>query len=220
MRGTRHREAPGRLAGVRGGRRREPSARSTLPGFVVAVAVVALLAVAVVAARADAGTNPAPDPAATVCERGFAWGEQCWTKGEGQAFSRWLREHGASPAAFKRRRPELAHTFGKGWPSPPLKACASASCVPAVVRAWFPDRIEEHALAIVRCETGGTFDPRAVGDGGYSRGIWQINYVHWRKYGGWVDQDRLFEPWYATAVAHRMSRGGRDFSAWTCERYV
>lgn len=218
------------------------SSWSRLARVVLAASIVAAMVLVLSAARADGQAGcvlvepvdglpvlpvevedecPDADPAPVVsCRQGFAWGGECWRRGEGQRFAGWLRDHGASPATFARRHPEIAATFGPGWPVPPLRACRSASCVPAVVRAIFPAATEEHALAIVRCETGGTMDPRAVGDGGYSRGIWQINYVHWRAYGGWVDETRLFEPWYATRVAHRMSGAGRDFSAWTCERYV
>jgi Lysozyme like domain len=67
------------------------------------------------------------------------------------------------------------------------------------------------ALAVARCETGGTFDPRAVGSQG-ERGVFQIHRVHW----GWLNEARLFEPTYNAWVAYRLSRGGRDWTHWTC----
>ena len=68
------------------------------------------------------------------------------------------------------------------------------------------------ALKVASCETGGTFDPRAVGDHGSSLGLFQINRAHWV----WVNEKRLFEPGYNARIAWRLSRGGRDWHHWTC----
>lgn len=195
---------------------------------------VALIVLALLSARADAAPSgcvtvepieglpelavqvedecPPPDPA-PVCARGFAWGGQCWTRREGQAFTGWLRDHGASPAAFARRHPDLAATFKQPWPEP--KPTTSVG----IIRAVFPDWIEDYAIAIARCETGGTFDPRASGDGGNSIGLFQINHVWWHL--PWVGgPDRLVDPWHNSRVALRISGGGRDWGPWTCARYV
>ena len=61
------------------------------------------------------------------------------------------------------------------------------------------------------CETGGTYDPRAVGRAG-ERGWFQIHPVH----RSWVDWGRLFDPFYNTRVAYRLSRGGTNWRPWTC----
>lgn len=117
---------------------------SGLARVVLAVAIVAAMVLVLSAARADGQSGcvlvepveglpelpvevddecPDPDPVpALVCRQGFAWGGECWRRGEGQAFAGWLRDHGASPAAFKRRHPELAATFGAGWPGPNWQA--------------------------------------------------------------------------------------------------
>lgn len=124
MTGRARREAPARLAGATRGQRTGTVRPSRLAGFVISGALLGFVVLALLAARADAGTAPAPDPApaAIVCQRGFAWGGECWTKGEGAKFSRWLAAHGASPWAFARRHPDLAATFADGWPGPNWQA--------------------------------------------------------------------------------------------------
>ena len=67
------------------------------------------------------------------------------------------------------------------------------------------------ALEVARCETGGTFYSRSVGDAG-ERGLFQIHPVHF----GWVNESRLFEPLYNARIAFRLSHGGRDWSPWSC----
>lgn len=59
-------------------------------------------------------TEPTPDPV-PYCS-GFRWYGECWTKREGNKFSKALRDHGVSPWGFKKRHPELAAVFGKNWP--------------------------------------------------------------------------------------------------------
>jgi hypothetical protein len=58
----------------------------------------------------------AAQPAQITCDRGFAWGQECWTKNEGRAFATWLGTRGASPKLFRQRHPELAATFTQPWP--------------------------------------------------------------------------------------------------------
>lgn len=205
--------------------------------MVLAAAIVAAVVLVLSAARADGAggcvlvepveglpvmpvevedecPDPDPSPAAVVCGQGFAWGGQCWRRGEGQAFASWLRDHGASPVVFARRHPGLARTFGEGWPAP-RKPTTSVG----IIRAVFPDWAEDYAIRIARCETGGTFDPRATGDGGNSIGLFQINHVWWHL--SWVGgPGRLVDPWHNSRVALRISGGGRDWSPWTCARYV
>lgn len=213
MTGRARREAPARLAGATRGQRTGTVRTGRLAGLATVGVLLGLVVLALLAARADAGTTPTPDPA-PVCRAGFAWGGECWTRREGQAFAGWLREHGASPAAFKRRHPELARTFGKDWPPKPVPTSSVG-----IIRAVFPDWAEDYAIAIARCETGGTFNPRASGDGGNSIGLFQINVVWWHL--SWVGgPDRLVDPWHNSRVALRISGGGRDWSPWTCARYV
>ena len=68
------------------------------------------------------------------------------------------------------------------------------------------------ALRVASCETGGTFYVRALGDAG-ERGLFQIHPVHF----GWLDERRLFEARYNARIAYRLSRGGRNWSPWTCQ---
>ena len=67
------------------------------------------------------------------------------------------------------------------------------------------------AVRVALCETGGTLDPLARGRAG-ERGLFQIHPIHFR----WLDEARLWLPGYNSLIAWRLSRGGRDWSAWTC----
>ena len=67
------------------------------------------------------------------------------------------------------------------------------------------------ALSVAYCETGGTFDPGAVGASG-ERGLFQIHPTHFAG----LDADRLFDPLYNAEVAYGMSAGGTDWSHWSC----
>ena len=68
------------------------------------------------------------------------------------------------------------------------------------------------AIRVATCETGGTLYPRALGRAG-ERGLFQIHPVHFRTF----DRRRLFEILYNVRAAFRLSRGGRDWSPWTCQ---
>jgi Lysozyme like domain len=67
------------------------------------------------------------------------------------------------------------------------------------------------ALRVARCETGNTLDPHAQGRAG-ERGLFQIHPIHF----GWLNEPRLWQPRYNARAAYRLSRGGRDWSHWTC----
>lgn len=157
---------------------------------------------------------------AVVAAQAFPWGSQEWKPNEGVAFLQWQREHGSTGKRFAANHPELAATFNGNWPTDHrarleqanLKNCNKAACVPAVIRAIFPDNTEDAAVAISGCETGGTYNPRASGDGGDSLGVFQVNRAWWGE--TWVDADRLFEPWHNTQVALRISGAGTDWHHW------
>ena len=67
------------------------------------------------------------------------------------------------------------------------------------------------ALRVAHCETGGTFNPWARGRAG-ERGLFQIHPIHF----SWLDESRLWLPGYNSLIAFRLSRGGRDWGAWSC----
>lgn len=74
------------------------------------------------------------------------------------------------------------------------------------------------AMRIVDCETGGTWDPNAVGNSG-ERGWFQIASVHWDK--PQCDPVRLFDPVYNTACAYFVYAGdaetpGQGWNPWSC----
>lgn len=62
----------------------------------------------------------------------------------------------------------------------------SGSVADRVAAAWPGD--DARVLRLVRCETGGTFDPTVVGptarDGSRYRGLFQMDARFWRTYGG------------------------------------
>lgn len=82
-----------------------------------------------------------------------------------------------------------------------------------------------YAIRIASCETGGTFDPFALGRAG-ERGWFQIHPVHFRRTlrssAGriFVDPARLWQPRYNARVAYVLSNGGRDWRPWSCARRV
>lgn len=77
------------------------------------------------------------------------------------------------------------------------------------VVAQYPWPINE-AFRIVDCETGGTWNPLAVGALG-ERGLFQIHPIHfWR-----FDADRLFDPEYNTWAAYQLYREG-GWTPWSC----
>jgi Lysozyme like domain len=87
---------------------------------------------------------------------------------------------------------------------------ASKRQIKAQVCRVFGDRCGQ-ALEVARCETGGTFDPHALGSAG-ERGLFQIHPIHF----GWLNERRLFQPLYNAWAAYRLSHGGRSWSHWTC----
>ena len=46
----------------------------------------------------------------------FRWGGQSWNRTEGDKFTQWLNEHGATADDFATKHPDLAATFGARWP--------------------------------------------------------------------------------------------------------
>lgn len=67
------------------------------------------------------------------------------------------------------------------------------------------------ALRVASCETAGTFNVWARGNAG-ERGLFQIHPTHF----GWLNEAKLYQPIYNTLAAYRLSRGGTNWSAWTC----
>jgi len=67
------------------------------------------------------------------------------------------------------------------------------------------------AWRVAGCETGGTYDPHALGGEG-ERGLFQIHPIHF----GWLNERRLWEPGYNARIAWRLSRHGTDWGPWSC----
>lgn len=107
----------------------------------------------------------------------------------------------------------LTATESSGAKSRASGLSVAVSAPPAIRRAVcdvFGPRCEK-ALAVAKCETGGTWNPRAVGNAG-ELGLFQIHPIHF----SWAKPWLLFVPRYNARAAYRLSRGGRDWSAWAC----
>jgi hypothetical protein len=123
------------------------------------------------------------------------------------------------------RRPALVLALVFAVLSLALLCVAKASGGPSGINSGHPDRHQIRsvicsvftgtrcgpAIRVATCETGGTLDPHARGSLG-ERGLFQIHPVHF----GWLNERRLYEPRYNARAAFRLSRGGRDWSPWTC----
>ena len=95
----------------------------------------------------------------------------------------------------------------KVWVRNQRSRCGSSPA--AVIRQVFR-ATSWAALRVAECESH--MSPRAVGAAG-ERGLFQIHPVHF----SWLDEARLFEARYNSQIAFRMSRGGTNWSAWTCK---
>jgi hypothetical protein len=80
-------------------------------------------------------------------------------------------------------------------------------------QAGFRGRKLETAVAVALAESGGDPGINAVGAED-SRGLWQINSVHFGSY----DEQRLYQPGYNARAAFDISDGGRDWQPWTTWR--
>ena len=97
-------------------------------------------------------------------------------------------------------------------PPEPTQAIAPGSTTGqwrVLVASIFPDWAVGPALAIIQCESGG--NPWAIGYEG-EMGLFQIH-PYWHP-------AATFDPEGNARAAYRISRGGTDWSAWTCARVL
>ena len=64
------------------------------------------------------------------------------------------------------------------------------------------------SLRVAKCESG--LNPDAIGDRGYSRGLWQIH----KKHHPYVTDDQAFDPEWSTRWSLEKIKQGNDL--WTC----
>ena len=76
----------------------------------------------------------------------------------------------------------------------------------AWIRVIFPEWAWSRAFGIGSCESGG--NSNATGSAG-ERGYFQIHPIHF---------DSTYDPEGNVRAAYRISRGGSDWSAWSCAR--
>ena len=90
--------------------------------------------------------------------RAFAFGQQCWSRGEGRKFVVWLRAHGSTPARFEREHPRLAAMFKQPWPPRPERNWAQMNRNFRVAAGYAQERLGVSASWLVSCASteGGT----------------------------------------------------------------
>lgn len=84
--------------------------------------------------------------------------------------------------------------------------------------AGWPESLHDEAVAVVRCESN--FRPGAVGDGGASVGLFQLNKATWFPYAG-EDAEMWADPVTNARVAwatynYDLARGYVPWKQWTC----
>lgn len=97
----------------------------------------------------------------------------------------------------------------------PGKQWTKAQLVDLATRAGFPD--PRMAAAIAMAESGGV--PNALGDGGVSVGLWQINTRAHPVY----NRTQMSNPELNAEAAFRISKGGTNWKPWsvfTSGRYL
>ena len=90
----------------------------------------------------------------------------------------------------------------------PRKFIAKASILELAAAAGFPN--PELAAAIAMAESGG--DANAIGDFGHSFGLWQIHAPAHPQF----SSSALLDPRVNAKAAFDVSKGGTDWSPWTC----
>lgn len=136
----------------------------------IRVGLLSVLAVLVALSLLVGGGRAGP----VECKRkAFGWYGECWSRFEGQEFTRELRRHGVNPWRFAHRWPQLARVFRGDWPGP--KPWSEAWLLERVDAAW-PDVAAWTRIAV--CESGqnppnwqhnsGTYQ----GGLGFYRGSW------------------------------------------------
>ncbi|HVE91069.1 MAG TPA: transglycosylase family protein [Actinomycetota bacterium] len=126
----------------------------------------------------------------------------------------------AKPKASTAPKPKAAAT--KAPTAAPKKAAATSApkqtsynkeqVKAEIAQAWPGD--DNKALAVVSCETGGTFNPRITSSNGMYLGLWQFHRDTWTRSGGSGDP-RDASPAQQTAIAWKLfqSEGWRP---WGC----
>jgi len=96
-----------------------------------------------------------------------------------------------------------------------------------IIRAVWPDQLEDTAIAVAGCETGGTYNPRAVNwrdvhsDGSRGSFGWlQVGAVHRNLADAHGKTSRLLLPWTNARVALEVFRSQGWGAWWTCSRKV
>lgn len=164
-----------------------PPRRSRRPALVLAVVFLALVLALVLVARAASG----PVSPATRADAGQG----------PSGISLQFRTGNARPEG-----PSRQAAYAQG--SSPQDGHRIRSIRSAICSVFTGSRCGP-AIRVARCES--RLYPRAVGSAG-ERGLFQIHPVHFRTFSA----RRLFEVLYNVRAAFRLSRGGRDWSPWTC----
>jgi lysozyme-like protein len=116
----------------------------------------------------------------------------------------------------------IGKTKGAARPSFPPATLDEVRTAELARSAGFPEPTIAKAVAVARCESG--FRAGAVGDlrridgtWGPSLGVWQIR-SRYADFGTGHPRDasRLVDPVFNARATYVISRGGTDWSAWSC----
>lgn len=100
----------------------------------------------------------------------------------------------------------------KSEATPPPNSSYSKPEVKRQIRqAWQAN--DEEAIAVVDCETGGSFDPREYNSSGPYYGLWQFHKETWQRNGGETEDPRDATPAHQTEVAWNLYQQ-RGWNPW------
>lgn len=93
------------------------------------------------------------------------------------------------------------------------------------IHKYFPRRAWTDAYRVAGCETGYTYNRRTTGAAG-EHGVMQIHpsnagrLLVWGKKRARINWSRTYEINYSVRLAAIWTRGGRNWSEWTCARIL
>lgn len=86
-------------------------------------------------------------------------------------------------------------------PAPVQRTWSVEEVKSAIREVWAAD--DDEAIAVVDCETAGTFDPRMTSSNGMYKGLWQFHQDTWERWGGSGDP-RDASPSEQTRIARKL----------------
>ena len=176
-------------------------------------------------------TLPTYQPGMLYPEGGFASEQAGVPLRDGVAKQRVI----AAPAyPLPEHDPLYAYVHDVGWtlptpappPSAPVQSAGGAltegELLAVLTEAGWPAELHDEALRIIHCESRGR--PDALGDGGKSAGLFQLNIATWFRYAGenpdlWADPLVNARTAWAT-YNYDLGRGYVPWKQWSCRKVL